>query len=195
MKKPRKIFIFVGHPDSRSFSAGLAEAYVRGAKSAGHSVQMMRVGDMKFDPILHHGYKEIQGLEPDLVKFQECVKWCEHFVSIFPIWWSDVPALMKGLVDRVWMPGFAYNFRTGLIPGWYRRLKGRSARVIVTSDSHPCILWILFGGNINNWVRGVLRFSGFAPIRKTWFSGMQKLSPTRAQKLLAKVENLGRAGK
>ncbi|MEK7596753.1 MAG: flavodoxin family protein, partial [Patescibacteria group bacterium] len=67
--------------------------------------------------------------------------------------------------------------------------------VIVTSDSYPFILWILFGGNINNWVRGVLRFSGFAPIRKTWFSGMQKLLPERKEKMLKKVERLGREGK
>jgi putative NADPH-quinone reductase len=102
---------------------------------------------------------------------------------------------MKGLVDRAWMPGFAFNFRKGLIPGWYRRLKGRSARVIVTSDTHKSILWILFGGNINSWVRGVLRFSGFAPIRKNWFSGMKKPKPEYIQKLLAKVEKLGRKGK
>ena len=190
-----KIFIFVGHPDKQSFSVSLAEAYACGARAGGHEVKMMLISDMKFDPILHHGYKTIQPLEPDLIKFQECIKWSEHFVSIFPIWWSDMPASMKGLVDRVWLPGFAYNFRTGLIPGWYRRLCGRSARVIVTSDSHPAVLWILFGGNINNWVRGVLRFSGFAPIRKTWFSGMQKLTPERKQKLLAKTERLGKLGK
>jgi hypothetical protein len=53
----------------------------------------------------------------------------------------------------------------------------------------------LFGGNINNWVRGVLRFSGFAPIRKTWFSGMQTLKPARAEELLSQVEKLGRKAK
>jgi NAD(P)H dehydrogenase (quinone) len=192
---PKKIFIFVGNPDNDSFSVALANAYERGAKSAGHEVRMMRLADMQFDPILHRGYKVIQEFEPDLVKFQEHVKWSEHFVSFFPIWWSDMPALMKGLIDRVWMPGFAFNFRKGLIPGWYRRLKGRSARIVVTSDTHPAILWFLFGGNINNWVRGVLRFSGFAPIRKTWFSGMQTLKPARAEELLSQVEKLGRKAK
>ncbi|MFA6095824.1 MAG: NAD(P)H-dependent oxidoreductase [Candidatus Paceibacterota bacterium] len=193
--KKKKIFIFVGNPDKVSLSMALAESYAKGARGAGHEVRMTHIADMQFDPILHRGYKVIQQCEPDLVKFQEDVKWSEHFVSVFPIWWSDMPALMKGLVDRVWMPGFAFNFRKGLIPGWYRRLRGRSARIIVTSDTHPCILWILFGGNINNWVRGVLRFSGFAPIRKSWFSGMQKVSPERAARLIARVERLGRKGK
>jgi NAD(P)H dehydrogenase (quinone) len=190
----KRIFVFVGHPNNDSFSVALGDAYVRGAKAAGHDVRLMRITDMKFDPILHKGYKVIQAYEPDLLAFQENVKWCEHFVSIYPIWWSDMPALMKGLVDRVWMPGFAFNIRKGLIPGWYRRLKGRSARVIVHSDEHPIIIGILFGGHINNWVRGVLRFSGFAPIRKTWFSGMGRLSPDRAKRLIAKVECLGKRG-
>ena len=193
MKK--KIFIFTGNPDKESLSTILAEAYAKGARSAGHEVRITHIADMKFDPILHRGYKVIQELEPDLVKFQEDVKWCEHFVSLFPIWWSDMPALMKGLVDRVWMPGFAFNFRKGIIPGWHRRLCGRSARVIVTSDTHPAILWVLFGGNINNWVRGVLRFSGFAPVRKTWTSGMRKMSPKQFECLTDKMVRLGRKGK
>jgi len=193
--KKKKIFIFVGNPDKNSLSTALAESYARGARSVGHEVRTTYISDMIFDPILHKGYKTIQECEPDLVKFQENVRWCEHFVSIFPIWWSDMPALMKGMIDRVWMPGFAFNFRKGLIPGWYRRLKGRSARVIVTSDTHPAILWVLFGGNINNWVRGTLRFSGFAPIRKTWISGIQKLTPEKFQRLIKHLERLGRKGK
>ncbi len=191
----KKIFIFVGNPDNESLSSSLADAYAEGAKSAGHEVRITKIADMKFDPILHRGYKVIQAYEPDLLKFQEDVKWSEHFVSIYPVWWSDMPALMKGLIDRVWMPGFAYNFRKGKIPGWYRRLKGRSARVIVTSDSHPFLLWFLFGGNINNWVRGVLRFSGFAPVRKTWFSGMRGITPERVQELLNRAKKLGIKGK
>lgn len=193
--RKKKIFILVGHPNKESFSTALAEAYAKGAREAGHEVRLTQISDMRFDPILHKGYKEIQAFEPDIVKFQEDVKWSGHFVSVFPVWWSDLPAIMKGLVDRAWMPGFAYNFRKGLIPGWYRRLKGRSARVIVTSDSHPLLLWVLFGGNINSWVRGVLRFSGFAPMRKTWFSGMKNMTPEKAARLLAKVERLGRKGK
>lgn len=192
MAKVKKIFILVAHPNNESFSMAMAESYAEGARASGHEVRMTKLADMKFDPILHKGYKVIQPYEPDLVKFQEDVRWCDHYVTIFPIWWSDTPALLKGLVDRAWMPGFAFNMRKGLIPGWYRRLKGRSARVIVTSDSHPILLWILFGGNINSYVRGVLRFSGFAPLRKTWLSGMSNLTPEKAQRYLLKINKLGR---
>lgn len=193
--KKKRIFVFVGNPDKDSFSTALADAYVRGARGAGHEVRLTHIADMQFDPILRHGYKVVQTLEPDLIKFQEDVKWCEHFVTICPIWWSSVPALMKGLIDRAWTPGFAYNFRKGIIPGWYRRLCGRSARVIVTSDTHPTLLWILFGGTINHFTRAVLRFSGFKPLRRTWLYGMRKFPEHKAESFLARVERLGRKGK
>lgn len=195
MQKTKKIFIFVGNPNNDSLSVLLADAYAASAAKAGHEVRMTKLADMKFDPILHKGYKVIQQYEPDLAKFQEDVKWSEHFVTFFPIWWSDMPASMKGLIDRAWMPGFAFNMRKGLIPGWIRRLKGRSARVIVTSDSTPLLLWFLFGGNINNYVRGVLRFSGFAPVRKTWFSGMNKMTPKKVTSFIKKMEKLGSRAK
>ena len=191
----KKIFVFLGNPNNDSLGNLLFEAYIRGAQAAGHEVRSMRVADMRFDPVLHKGYREIQALEPDLRAFQEQVKWCQHFVVFYPIWWSDMPALMKGLIDRVWLPGFAFNFRKGLIPGWYRKLKGKSARVIVTSDQHPFFLWLLFGGNINNFTRGVLRFSGFAPLRRNWISGMQKISPERIERLKKWAERLGGRGK
>ncbi len=195
MREPKRIFILVGNPDADSFSTALAQSYADGARAAGHEVRLTQISEMKFDPILHKGYKVIQAYEPDLVKFQEDVRWCNHFVTVFPVWWSDVPALLKGLVDRAWMPGFAFNFRKGLIPGWYRRLKGRSARVIVTSDTHPCLLWVLFGGNINSYVRGVLRFSGFAPLRKSWFSGIKNMTDVKKVKILKKVGKMGRRAK
>jgi len=184
----------VANPDADSLSSVLSHSYADGAISAGHEVRITQISEMKFDPILHKGYKVIQECEPDLLKFQEDVRWSDTFVTTFPIWWSDVPAILKGLVDRVWMPGFGFKFNKGIIPGWQRLLKGRRARVIVTSDTHPCLLWILFGGNINSYVRGVLRFSGFAPVSKNWFSGMKKMTPARVDKLSAKMYKLGRRG-
>lgn len=191
----KKILVFVGHPDNDSFSGAIADAYVRGAKSVGHDVRVMRIADMKFDPILHKGYKVIQAYEPDLVLFQENVRWAEHVVFIFPIWWSGMPGIMKGFIERVWMPGFAYNFWKGLIPGWTKRLKGRSARLIVTSDSRPFTMWALFGTSINSFKLAVLWFSGFSPIRTWRISGMKTLMPARAQRILAKARRLGKKGK
>jgi len=159
----KKIFILLGHPDKDSFNCTLADEYQRGAEEAGHEVRRMNISDLQFDPILHFGYRVIQELEPDLKSFQENVRWSDHFVIFYPSWWSTMPALLKGLFDRVWIPGFAYHF-TGEFT-WDKLLKGRSATMFVTSDTIPLAQRIIFGDTTNELKRGVLWFAGFRPIR------------------------------
>ena len=89
----KKIFLLLGHPDASGICGQLADAYVQGAKEAGHDVKRMNIGEMQFDPILHRGYRVWQELEPDLVRFQELVHWADHFVIVYPLLWVIIPAL------------------------------------------------------------------------------------------------------
>jgi len=72
-------------------------------------------------------------LEPDLLKAQEQLKWAEHIVWVYPVWWGSVPAIMKGFLDRVLLPGFAFKKRDGSI-WWDKFMTGKSARIICTLD-------------------------------------------------------------
>jgi putative NADPH-quinone reductase len=170
----------------------LGMSYMQGAQARGHEVRFTNLGDMRFDPILHHGYRVIQELEPDLKKFQEDVRWCDHFVIIYPSWWSTMPALLKGLFDRAWLPGFAYKFLpSGL--AWHRLLRGKTATVYITSDSHPFLARFLFGDNVNEIRDGILWFAGFYPkIRK--IGPVKKISPERRARLVEKFRKLGSRG-
>lgn len=162
--KSKKIFILVGHPDSDSLSAELAKSYAEGAKEAGHEVRHTNLGELSFDPILHKGYKVKQELEPDLLKIQDDIKWADHFVIIYPAWWSTMPALLKGMFDRIWLPKFAFQFyKTGLFKDvmWQRLMKGKSARVFVLSDSPPILARLIFGDTTNEIRKGTLWFAGF----------------------------------
>ncbi len=189
----KKIFILLGHPDDDSLNATLAMEYERGALETGHEVRRMNLGDMKFDPILRHGYRTIQELEPDLKMFQENVKWCDHLVILYPSWWSSMPALLKGIFDRAWLPGFAYKF-TGEW-SWEKLMKGKSARVFVTSDNIPFAQWLLVGDTTNEIARGILGFAGFK-VRVKKFGYLKHFgSMARRERIKRKVYNFGREGK
>ena len=164
--KPKRIFILLGHPDSTAtFSGEVALLYETAAKAAGHEVRRLNVGDLRFDPILHKGYKEIQPLEPDLLKFQEMVAWCDHLVIVYPNWWCTMPALLKGVFDRSWLPGFCFSMRKNRegkqTIGWKKKMKGKTARVFVLSGSHPFLIWMVFGDYTNEIKMGILWFAGF----------------------------------
>ena len=192
--KPKKIFVFLGHPDDDSLNYTLANEYQRGAEEAGHEVRRMDIGDLRFDPILHHGYRLKQELEPDLIAFQENVRWCEHFVVVYPSWWSTMPAMLKGLIDRAWLSGFAFKFYpSGNM--WKRLLKGRSASMIVTSDTAPLVQRIVFGDTTNELRKGTLWFAGFSPIRVYKFGYLKHFGLWRRERLKRKVYSLGQKGR
>lgn len=192
--KKRKIFILLGHPDKETKCGSFADAYEAGARSAGHSVERVNIGDITFDPILHKGYKVIQQLEPDLKMVQEKIKWCDHFVLFYPTWWSTMPALLKGFFDRTWLPMFAFHFyRNGL--GWEKLLKGRSATVYVTSDSHPFLARVLFGDTTNEIKKGILWFAGFNPIKINKIGPLKNISAVKLAKWQTSFRACGKKAK
>lgn len=191
----KKVYLLVGNPNTDpTLSSALADQYEAAAKAAGHEVRRAHVGALRFDPILHKGYHAIQELEPDLLQVQEDLKWCDHFVLIYPLWWSSAPSLLKGLFDRMWLPGFAFRFIKGKdgksTLGWHRLLKGKSARVIVTLKNHPLVERFMFGDYTAELASAVLGFSGFA-VRITEIGNAEALSPGAVETWFRKMERLG----
>lgn len=193
----KKIFLLLGHPDKVGMCGKLADAYEAGAKEAGYEIQRLNLGEMQFDPILHQGYRAIQEMEPDLKKFQELLKWSDHFVIVHPVWWLGMPALLKGLFDRAWLPGSEFRYiktksgkRTIF---WHRLMRGKTARLIVTSGASP---WIerLFPGNVNSQLKwGILWFAGFS-VRSLWFGPAENVPDAKANAWCNKVRELGKYG-
>ncbi len=193
----KKIFILLGHPDKSGMDGKLTDAYEAGAKEAGHDVRRMNLGEMQFDPILHQGYRAIQNLEPDLKTFQDNLSWCEHFVIIYPVWWVGMPALLKGLFDRVWLPGSEFRYiktKTGeRTIFWHRLMRGKTARTILTSGTPPWLVRLL-PGNVNAQLKwGILWFAGFS-VRSLWLGPAENVPEPKCDAWCEKVHELGRKG-
>ena len=191
----KKIFILLGHPDKSGMCGELADAYERGARAEGHTVERMNIGEMQFDPILHRGYRERQNLEPDLERFQKLVTDSDHFVVLYPVWWVGMPAVLKGLFDRAWLPGAAFRYiktKTGhRTIFWHRLFRGKTARIIMTSGTSPWLVRFL-PGNVNAQLRwGILWFAGFK-VRTTWYGPAENTPEQAKRRWIKHVEELGR---
>ena len=198
MIRTKKIFILLGHPDKSGFCGEIADAYESAARAAGHDVERLNIGEMQFDPILHHGYRVRQELEPDLLRFQRLITESDHFVVIYPVWWVGMPASLKGLFDRAWLPGSAFRYiKTKAGKNtifWHRLFSGKTARILMTSGTAPLLVRFL-PGNVNAQLRwGILWFAGFS-VRTTWFGPAEVISAARKVRWLAKVRALGEKGK
>ena len=189
----KKILILCAHPDKESYTGTMCEHYQAGAEDAGHEVIRVNIGDLHFDPILHKGYKEIQVLEPDLVDLQDKFRAADHIVIAYPNWWCTMPALLKGLFDRFWLPGFAFNLNkeSNKVE---KHLTGKTARVIILSGSHsPFKTWWSFGDYTNEIQYGILEFAGIRTAVSS-FGPCEKVNAIRREKWLRDIERLGRNG-
>ncbi len=188
----KKILIILGHPVKDTFSGQLFENYKQGALSSGAEVKELILRDLKFELNFSSGYRGDQELEPDLVKAQELITWAEHLVLIYPNWWSTFPALLKGFIDRTFLPGFAFKYRKGSLL-WDKLLTGRSARLIITMDTPPCYYWLVYRRPGHNAMkRGILEFCGIRPVKITTIGSLKISSEQKRQQWLDKVKALGR---
>lgn len=188
------IFLLLGNPDSAGLCGALAEAYEQGAREGRHEMRRMNIGDMRFDPVLHKGYRERQELEPDLLEFQKNIAWADVFVIVHPVWWVGMPALLKGIFDRAWLPGSAFRYiktkEGGRTIFWHRLYRGKRARIIMTSGTAPLLVRFLPGNVAAQLKWGILWFSGFST-RVTWFGPAEHPAHDQREKWIRKVHRLG----
>ncbi len=132
----KKILVVLGHPDSEGFNQEIFDTYVENLGRAKNDVETLQLGKMKFDPVLRHGYRKFMKPDAEIEKSQELVKWADKIVFIYPIWWSSMPSLLKGWIDRVMTPGLAYAHESLGMKG----LLNASAELWLTSDA-PAIYY------------------------------------------------------
>lgn len=188
---PKNILIINGHPDQESYNFALAKAYKTGAEKSGATVSEINIRDLDFNPNLQFGYRKRTELEPDLLAAWELIKQADHIVWVYPVWWGSLPAMMKGFIDRLFLPGFAFKKREGSV-WWDKFLTGKTGRIICTMDQ-PTWFYRLINRAPSHHAMNKLtmKFVGIKPLGTTAIGPMRLSKDSFRKKWLRKVEKLG----
>ncbi|MER6562694.1 NAD(P)H-dependent oxidoreductase [Streptomyces sp. NPDC001027] len=174
------------HPHIDSLCASLARTY---AEAHGDAT-VLALRDLDFDPNLHFGYNKRQDLEPDLERAWQQIVDADHVVLVTPVWWGSVPALLKGFFDRVLLPGRAFEIRPSGMPTGL--LKGRTGRLIVTTDSPWWYLKLMGDTTVKHLRRSTLRYCGIRPVPTTRIGAVKGSTEAKRERWLAEAADQGR---
>lgn len=187
-----KVLVVYCHPNPKSFNHAILETVTGELSSRNIEYRVADLYQMGWNPVLSKAELESRSEgKPslDVANQQQDVKWADCLVFIYPIWWEDRPALLKGWFDRVFTQGFAYNITERGIEGL---LKGKKALVVTTFDSDEqthkstgmlsAIETIIAAGN--------LKFSGFTDVTHKSCFAVSMVSDSERKKELQEIAGL-----
>ncbi|HLR36956.1 MAG TPA: NAD(P)H-dependent oxidoreductase [Chitinophagaceae bacterium] len=124
--------VIYAHPNKDSLNGELKETVINRLKTQGHDIIVRDLYQMNFNPVLSSNdiIGQLSGeSSEDVIREQKFISRADTLTFIHPIWWTGLPAIMKGYIDRVFTYGFAYRYDQGIQKGL---LKGKQAVIINT---------------------------------------------------------------
>jgi NAD(P)H dehydrogenase (quinone) len=186
-----RFLVVYAHPVKESFVSALHDCAVAALQSAGHEVDDCDLYAEGFQPVLarearidyhntsvnrRHASKEIERLLA-----------CNGLVLVYPTWWYGLPAMLKGYIDRVWLPGVAFELAGGRTKPLLTHIE-RFA-VVTTYGSHWWLNKLIDDPSRSMLMRGIRLL--FAPrVRTLWLAqyGMDAADAATRETFLRKVE-------
>jgi NAD(P)H dehydrogenase (quinone) len=166
-------------PHQRSFSAAVADAAIRGARSAGHQVDLIDLAADRFQPAMTGddlvAWRLGHAIDPQVLDYQRRLLAADHLAFVFPVWWEAMPAATKGFLDRVLTKGVMYEERPDAKGNPFRnrmtRLGGVSVLSIMSTPDKAYRWWyrdpltkILFKGTFAKIGVRNLRWTNYASV-------------------------------
>ena len=188
----KKILILNGNPKANSYNQHLADLYELEAREC-NEVKRFDLATLDFNPSLESGYDSEQSVEACLSVFQEALLWAEHVVILTPVWWGGLPAKLKGLFDRTFLPGFAFRYSEGSIYP-EQLLQGKTARLIITMDAPEDFAREQANPIIEQLDKFTLQFSGIEAAELTLIGSIIMSNKEQRAAWDAVVGDLGKTG-
>ncbi|WP_281322281.1 NAD(P)H-dependent oxidoreductase [Flavobacterium aestivum] len=127
-----KHLIIYAHPNDGSLNHHLMQTAVESFQNKNHEIEVRDLYQLNFNPTLTLDDMKGQRMgkvADDVKQEQDYISWADHITFIYPIWWTGMPAIMKGFIDRVFSYGFAYRYDQGVQKGL---LTGKQTTIINT---------------------------------------------------------------
>ncbi len=189
-----RILVIDGHPDPSParFGHALAEAYAASAKKAGHGVRVVRLHQMQCLPLESAADFALRPTDGRVLDARADLEWADHAAILFPLWLGGMPARLHAFFEHVARGGFVAQLDSG---GWRPRLKGKSARLIVTMGMPSLAYRLIFGAHgVESLKHSILGFAGMGPIRTTLFGAIEATGAAGRARMLERVRMLGARG-
>ncbi len=186
-----KVLVILGHPRRDSLGGSLFGAFAEGSAASGVDTQLLVLSELKFDPNVHYPSPRDQPLEDDLQWAQDLISAADHLVFVFPTWWGTMPALLKGFLDRVFTPGFAFKYQ----PHGHHRplLTGKTAEIITTMDTPYWVFYWIYGRpGVKSLTRCTLGFCGVETVRTQVYGPVITSDLAQRAEWLREVREAGR---
>ncbi|MBI5241020.1 MAG: NAD(P)H-dependent oxidoreductase [Elusimicrobia bacterium] len=183
------------HPDPKSLNHAIFEAVVEELRGLGHEVVERDLYQTGFSPILRSvdlARLAAGEIPEDIQAEQDEIRAADCLVFIFPIWWTGMPAMLKGYIDRVFSPGFAFSVAA---EGPQGLLAGKRALVFNTT-AFPETFYRQAGLAESldaNLAGGILRFCGVEVAAHKYCWGVPFTDNEERQAQLAEIRELVRA--
>ena len=187
------ILIVRGHPapEGGHFCDALVDAYVQGAQSKGHLVDIVDIAALNLPCLREASAWNHPATDTAILDLQARIAAACHLVFIYPLWLGDMPALLKAFLEQVSCGGFIVS--TDETGHWKQGLKGKSARLIVTMGM-PALAYrfFYFSHSVRSFSRNILQFGGAGRVEATIIGSVEKSAEHR-KGWIAAVRRLGEA--
>lgn len=155
-----KFLIIESHPYEGSFNRQIAKN-IRETLELKHEVDTIDLIKDNFNPVMESEDLKLfsQGLAHDELvnKYQEKINNADYIIFVYPIWWLNMPAILKGFFDKVFLKKFAYEYTDEGVKG----LLNKKAAVISTMEVDFKIYDEVFKNPMQNqFIAGTLSYCG-----------------------------------
>ncbi|MGL4185200.1 MAG: NAD(P)H-dependent oxidoreductase [Thiotrichaceae bacterium] len=188
-----RVLIVYAHPNANSFNHAMLAACERGLTQAGHEIQVKNLYAEQFDPVLTANDLALlqTGVIPSKIQHeQQALLWAEGLIFIYPLWWYERPAILKGWFDQILTNGVAYTYSAAGVEGL---LKHQKALVLITAGGSEGYFQDTNSVELiyRSMTEGTLQYCGIQNVQHQVYYNVPSLSAPDRQQILQDIEQFG----